>query len=300
MRATAIDTVQRAQLIHMGRAWTVKGLTPLVIKGASLSCTHYPESWMRSRDDIDVWVREEEFAAIRDVLLAEGYAPDTHATGVAVHQYQFFRIVSGVRVQFDVHLRVFNPALFAEALAFDEVLPHAEPCEALGGLRSPCAADALFLACVHRVAHHDDAPDLLWLYDIHLLARGLRGDEWRRFPAHAQRQRMREVCMSSLRRAAGYFATPIPHAVSAALESDGSEPSAAFLGGGSRWVDVQWSNFRHAASWRERAMLVGEHLFPSRDYMRRKYGLGTAWLPWLYVRRILTGLPRWFARSRRT
>ena len=36
--------------------------------------------------------------------------------------------------------------------------------------------DALFVACVHRVAHHDDAIDLLWLWDIHLLASRLSAD----------------------------------------------------------------------------------------------------------------------------
>lgn len=36
---------------------------------------------------------------------------------------------------------------------------------------APAASDALQIACLHRGAHHRNSDLLIWLYDIHLLAK---------------------------------------------------------------------------------------------------------------------------------
>ncbi len=65
-------------------------------------------------------------------------------------------------------------------------------------MRTPCPVDALLLACVHRAAHHDLSDELLWLYDIHLLAQRFIAGEWGDFVARASRSQVRvAVCRRS-------------------------------------------------------------------------------------------------------
>ena len=58
--------------------------------------------------------------------------------------------------------------------------------------------DALLLACIHRVAHHDDCEKLLWIYDIHLLAHGMDRRRLKQFATRAAEKRIRAVCLRGL------------------------------------------------------------------------------------------------------
>ena len=64
---------------------------------------------------------------------------------------------------------------------------------------------ALFLACLHRTAHHQDAVDLVWLWDIHLLASRLTDDERTFLVDLAIARAMRGVCARGLAAAAARF-----------------------------------------------------------------------------------------------
>jgi len=64
-------------------------------------------------------------------------------------------------------------------LSHDEIAERATPLPALGpDARAACGTDALVLACLHRAAHHRDSEELLWLYDIHLIACSLSDADW--------------------------------------------------------------------------------------------------------------------------
>lgn len=80
----------------------------------------------------------------------------------------------GVQHVFDLHWKIANPQLFADLLSYDDLHTEAVAVPALGEhARAVDGIPALVLACVHRMAHHNDSIDLLWLYDIHLLATGM-------------------------------------------------------------------------------------------------------------------------------
>ena len=66
------------------------------------------------------------------------------------------------------------------------------------------------------------------------------------------------------------------------------EPSSRFLGG-FRLITVLGSDLS-TLPWRARMQLIGEHLFPSRAYMRARYPLcPSVLLPFAYVGRIARG-----------
>jgi hypothetical protein len=154
---------------------------------------------------------------------------------------------------------------------------------------------ALWLACVHRAAHHYDRDALVWLYDVHLLMSTLDAESAARFVSLAERTGVRRICLRALRLAQDLLGTAIPPAVLASLEAAGpDEPSAMFLGPGVGRLDVLLDDVRVLRGWRPRLTLLKEHLFPDTAYMKRTYAQGSAApMLWLYARRIVSGAAKW-------
>ena len=114
--------------------------------------------------------------------------------------------------------------------------------------------------------------------------------------AIASAKRIRGVCARGLGLAADLFGTPIPASVSSGLAAvDGIEPSAGYLRGRLRRVDILASDMRALGGWRARARLLREHLLPAPPYVLASYGKPhPSVLPALYVHRIIRGAFKWF------
>lgn len=186
----------------------------------------------------------------------------------------------------------------AGALTYDEILREAVPVPALGATASsPCPVHALLLACLHRVAHHADSPELLWLMDIHLLAGRLSADEWRVLLELARARAIWGVCAHSLACARAAFHTTFPPPVLEALDERPDDRSRALLAPGLRQIDLLRADLAALRTWTARVRLVREHLLPPATFMAARYGVThRVALPWFYVRRICRGVPKWFRR----
>jgi hypothetical protein len=165
--------------------------------------------------------------------------------------------------------------------------------------RAPHSLHALLLACVHRVAHHAGDENFLWLYDIRLLAESLSNAEAAEFVMFATERRVAAVCADSLRVAAAATGTRLPVPLRSWLDRapwQGTlEPTAMFLQP-RREVDHLVSDLGSLPTLAARTRLVWQHLFPGPGYMLHKYGAHTRWLlPYLYLKRIVQGAPRWFS-----
>ena len=300
--AAARDAGETAALQQVFAIASQHGVRPLVFKGAALAHRVYARSWERPRMDVDLFISEVDARVMCRVLETAGYERATAVDGALVtRQFQYRQVSPGRLDQhIDVHTRLFNPAAFAHALEWSDADARAVDISDLGpSARTLSDADALFVACLHRVAHHYGEPDLIWLYDIDRLARRLGTDDWAMFVSRAAGARVRAVCGHSLAAAARLFATPIPVTATASLATTDLEPSAAFLHRGAGELQVQWLNLQHLPGWRARAALVLQHLFPSRDYMRTRYRVKSAWmLPLCYVHRLCAGVPRWLGLQR--
>lgn len=294
-RAQAVEL--RAILDRLAHA----DIRPVLVKGVSLAHTCYPRAYLRPHLDIDLLIRKQDVTAARKVMDGAGYHRPNHVNGErVVHQFEYVKRGRATVIHaYDFHWRIANPALFADLLSFEEVDRATVMIPSLGDhARGPSAVHALFLACVHRVAHHNDSGHLIWLYDIHLLAERLMASEWLEFHALASKTGTRAVCGSGLECAAGAFRTRLPPVVTDGLVDAGHEPSATFLGGRLREIDIQLSNFRSLRNWRARWQLVLEHMFPAPTYVLNAYNVvNRAWLPALYAHRIVRGAPRWFRRA---
>ncbi|HHH30149.1 MAG TPA: hypothetical protein ENK57_17650, partial [Polyangiaceae bacterium] len=291
--------VRHREIVRVLDALSDRGIRPLLLKGAALAYTVYQEPSTRERGDCDLLIRDDDREATAQVLGSLGYEPLSSAGGeVATYQQTYESPVHSV----DVHWKLSNAQLFAAGLSYDELDARGIEVPALGPhARALCAPNALVHALLHRVTHvnapyyvdgiaYHEEDRLIWLYDIHLLARRLDAAGWRDVVALARRHRWRAVCLDGLMAARAALGTSIPDAVLEALDGTGHhEPSASYLRRG-RALHVL-TELRALPSWSDRARLLKDLGLPAPDYMLDKYDTDRrALLPWLYVRRAVEGL----------
>jgi hypothetical protein len=301
----AADLLRERELRRALDALAARRVRAVVFKGAALAYTHYARPDLRPRDDSDLLVRPEVRDTAHHTLVGLGYRPPQHVTGELVsYQAIYERVLDGVAVHtIDLHWRVANPQIFADMLSFDELDATSQAIPALGpAARGPSSPHALFVACVHRVAHHRDEKLLMWIFDIHLIASRLTMAEWADFLDLADRRKVVAICRQGLSLAVEHFGTVIPPSVMAdarvSSAADRHEPSAAFLSRDRAQLATLVSDLRALPSWSDRGRLLREHLCPPSAYMRQVYAPSSrAPLPALYVWRAVRGAWRWLARA---
>jgi hypothetical protein len=296
----ATDLVREAEIRQAMDASEKEGIDALLLKGAHLAYGWYERPDLRPRVDTDLLVTPGACDAVGRILRGLGYELPSRATGALLtYQAAYRKHRHHVLVHvFDLHWRIANPQVFGAVLGFEELVRSAVSVPQLGSnARAPSAADALLLACVHRVAHHFDSNRLIWLYDVHLIASGLTAAQWERFMDLVERRKVAAVCRRSLDRTIDRFHTSIPEHVLADprwRSPLASEPTAAYLAP-RRHVHNVVDDLQALPTWRDRFRLVREHLFPPRRYMREVYALSSRTpLPLLYAKRAVRGAWRWF------
>lgn len=299
----AVEMVQGREIMEVVRSLVRAGVEPLLMKGAPLAYTDYQAPHLRPRADTDLLIHPLERESAERALAALGYER-VNATRGGLVSYEFAMVRldrSGVTHVVDVHWRVNNRQVFADALSYDECVAGSEAVPQLGA-RALGPIHALLLACMHRVTHvtvaydFDGVPQLgdrlIWLYDIHLLATRLTPAAFKRFGQLAGHRRVRQVCLDGLTLAQRYLGTSLPEDVLDSLAAPGPrELSARYLDAGRMRCLVR--DIRSLPAWRDRLQLSKEHVFPPADYMLEKYGMSRrAWLPALYLHRGIWGMWR--------
>jgi hypothetical protein len=271
------------------------GVDPLLMKGTHLAYSYYPRPHLRPSVDTDILIPQAARRATHDELVKLGYVPDVQVSGDFVAHQAFYRGRSEWSGQaVDVHWKISNQQVFAGVVGYDELardavaLPRLHP-----AARGLSGVHALLLACVHRVAHHDDSDHLIWLYDISVIARTLGPAEWHSFVDLAVDRNVAAVCRRSLDRAALRFGWLPAAAADGMWPLSADEFTARYLVS-RRHVYKIVDDVRALSRWSDRWQLVREHLFPPADYMRRVYAPASASpLPVLYLARLFRGGRKW-------
>lgn len=303
-QAAAFDAWGEQDLTGLLDALADAGVDALLMKGAALAHMIYDAPHLRARIDTDVLLRRDQLEAAEQVFAARGWSrPPEGDFEIAAAQRHYVKPAPASReLLLDVHWRIANPRTFSDALSFDELSLRAVPVPSLGrAARAPGVVDAVFLACVHRVAHHDDEVDLLWLWDIHLLVSRLSADEEEALVSLAARTGMTGVCVRGIDLVATAFGTPGAAPLVARLRAAGAgrvEPASRFLDG-VRPITTLRADLAAVPGWRTPLRLLGEHVTPSPEYIRARYPRWPRGLLWLaYLDRLVRGTPKWFRRSR--
>lgn len=295
-KQAALDMLRESELIAVLAAFAGAGIGTLLLKGAALAHSHYPEPALRTRCDADVLIRPTDRDAAMHLLEGMGYRRPNAVSGTLVSYEECHSKREGpVDHVIDLHWRINNRQAFARALSFEEAHARSVPVRQLGpSARTLCPPHALLLACMHRAAHLSiDGPEgnrLVWLYDIHLLANAMTAGEWRDFAQLCAVKEMRRISLDALIATQRTLATAFPGEVVDSLARAGAEElSAAYLDTGRRRLLL--TNLRALGSWRERATLLRESLFPPAEYLLARYRAQSRWLlPWWYVRRAAEGM----------
>ena len=282
------------------------GVQPVLFKGTALAYSLYPGPALRSRGDTDLIVSLVDRVRVAEALEDLGFLHEAGVSGDFISYQASFTLTgaSGSSHSLDLHWRINNSQLLARLFSYEELRARAQALPEL----SPHAfaaspVDALLLACMHRAGHkqspyymdgvaHYSGDRLIWIYDIHLLARKLTQDEWHEFMGLATQKELRAVCLEGLALAQTCFSTPIANEVIEGLaQHNHPEPIAQYME--SSAVRRLWLDFCAIDGWRGKLGLLTENLFPPASYMHQKYrDAGSAWLPWLYVRRMKDGLSK--------
>ncbi|MEA2166305.1 MAG: hypothetical protein QOK37_4432 [Thermoanaerobaculia bacterium] len=297
IRAAAGEGLRLADLRTLLDAFADRGIRVLIIKGSALAYDVYDAPELRPRGDTDLLIAEEDYDAMRTIMRELGYGSQlTSGDTLAVRQQSFRR---GGHV-YDVHWDVTNSAVVRDALPFEELLYRAIAVPRISEYAfAPSHADALLLACLHRVAHHHDNERLIWLYDLHLLRERMSRDEHAAFWRRAAERRVVAICERSIALADAWF-EDAPHDRAADWLSDEErsrqEPSASFLHR-SRTRAAHLGGDLKALDWPSRLRRLRELALPPPAFMRQSFpSAPRVALPALYVWRGARGVVRLFRR----
>jgi putative nucleotidyltransferase-like protein len=301
-RQAAYAVYQEQELRRVVEEFVRAGISPIFLKGAALAYTLYPDAALRPGADHDMLIRPDEAVRVRAIFERLGYEPELQPPGEHIaSQFGFRRTDARAMLYlFDIHLKISNVLVYADRLTYDEIRADAVSMPRLDShALAPSPVHSLFIACVHRIAHHADTDDLLWLYDIHLLAGSLTESERERALTLAQAKQLSAVLLRGIERAGRAVGQSAPEVMIERLRDLASrEPPPPLVGSGTRMIDVVLTDFRTLQTTRARLQLFAQHLMPPASYMRRLYPRCPArLLPLAYAYRIARGAPRWFRRK---
>ena len=277
-----------------------EGVRTLFFKGASLAYATYDAPADRMRVDWDILIDAADERAVDRALRAAGFEKDLKTPrGLRNRQQSYRRRAGAGECTVDLHTGILNAPSLASRIRFDQLAARSVPLPLLHPLaRGIDEADALAIACLHRLTHHSEEERLIWDYDITRLAERVEGDavllaalidrarEWQVGPLVAievVRARTRTGMDMPARRAAWVETLVLQPCDVMEFARPGRSRSDDFL--------IHWRRL----GWKDRVSLVREALLPDPQFVRESTGSSLP-LPLLYARRAVRGAAAWFRR----
>lgn len=292
--AAAVEAAERRTVRDILTTFADQELPVLLLKGGALSYSVYAMPWLRPRTDTDLLVPPGSMDEVSVALGRLGFVSPPEVTHPLITRQRHFMRPGALPAAVDVHEALVNPPVLRHLPDFATLNPRAQALPALHpAARALGTADALLHALVHRVAHHNSAVDLIWLYDIRLLAARMTDADWDVLVRTAQHAQVCRIAGDGLELAVTVLDAAVPATVRDRLSQAGHEPSAALIGGELTELHLQWINFRSLEGLRMKATFLRAHLFPPSGELAGPAG---PWpLPVRYVVRAVRGLRKWRA-----
>lgn len=290
-RAIALEMLRREESRRVLAALAQADLPVLVLKGAALAQWAYPATYLRARDDLDLLFADRRAAEqARQILLRLGYVGEAPAANGPQYELTMIRPQAvGPDWHVDVHWRMSPHPVFAECFEFSELL--AASVVLPEGGRGLGKVHALLHAAIHRVSNLliGQGDRLVWLFDLHLIARQLEADDWAQLSSLAESRRLAGALLAAMQASQRFFGTAWPPEFVASLQDWGDaevfKVDRAHLRGYFEWETLR------TLSLGARVALVWRKLIPDRRYMAERYRLQHGWqLPMAYLRRWMEGL----------
>ena len=276
------------------------GTQPILIKGTALAYSLYPNPVLRTRGDTDVLVSEARAEQAHRALLADGWTR-IESGDEASYQSSYWKQWPDGTHMIDLHWKINNSHVLAPLITHADLLRRSQALPLLGpDAFTADPAYALLIACLHRATHrtqpyrvdgeeHHEPDRLIWLLDIHLLARRFASADWSDWLGLVLAKGLARCCLDALEASARTLGTTPPQHVLTALRTAPPGSASEYLLSNS--LRQHWLDLNAAEGTSGRLRWLGHRLFPPAAYMRHKYATARLrWLPWLYVRRAASGL----------
>lgn len=204
------------QLTGIADAFAEEGVEFLVLKGAALSRTIYPDPFLRPGSDIDIMVRPVDARRARRAMEKAGYTCNYPYFDVSERYFceEVFTPKDGRTgiVPVEVH---WSPTAFPalnENIDIDSLFHRSVPAMAgTRGIRVMDQADAMIYQAVHMIANHFDNVRLTWINDTAFLCRHLTATGgWETFRSRAAESRVGPMLRPALRMAELWTGVSIP------------------------------------------------------------------------------------------
>lgn len=295
---------EKNHALMLARVLPLLGGVPLLFKGTALAYSFYVDPATRTRGDTDILVAEGGFECAGKALQDQGFAMHfpRRAEVISIEETYTFTDRAGFEHHIDLHRKLSNSAALARLFTYQEFLDRSAALPDLGpAARALGKVDALLVACMHRKVHlqspyyvdgvaYLSADRLIWLYDIHLLARGFSEQDWRTLLSLARDKGLMEIVADGLGSAQQALNTDIPANILPELGQNQQREAPA------RYLESQRGrqialNFAATTGRGRKAQFLRELAFPSASYMRKQFAhVRPAWLPWLYFVRAVAGI----------
>jgi hypothetical protein len=280
----AMDLIRQHELQNVFVHLNQRGIQALLLKGVPLAYTLYRSPMLRPRSDTDLLIQESDRQSVDQLLSELGYSAARESGSLISYECTYGRKDPfGVEHSLDVHWKINNAQIFAQAFSFDELLSEAVALPSLAACANGLGfAHALLLACLHRFAHahapfYVDGNEvfagdhLRWVYDIHLLCQALTAVHWVEFTTLARTKGIAEFCIDGLNASKRAFETQFPAEAMDSLQAAarGERANAERL----RASRAVWffANLRALPGLRQRMALIKQTAFPPLVYMIDKY-----------------------------
>lgn len=266
----------------------------VVLKGAALATTLYPNPALRPLHDLDLLVPRHRVPAVETSIRACGYEAYTPEPVPGLNRrlghHVALRGGPHARVVIEVHWNLIGADADWRTPAMDWFWDHVEALPEEGTFLYRLAPTATFLyLAAHLVLQHGGArPRLLWLYDLHLvLTRWQRRLDWHDLVERASAFRWGAAVSAALRATHTCFGSPLPDGLLRRLDDVAAADSAATRYVRSRTASRQtraarvWNRWR-TLGWSARMHYAWSIPFPRPAYVRWRYEPEPAWLWPLY------------------
>lgn len=276
-----------------------RGIRFLLLKGEALAHSLYPESYLRTRSDADLLFENEADALLAcNILQSEGYLKANTLSGKFVG-YQFNcskKIGSQFSHDIDVHHKISDYIWLSRKLPFDELFPASVEIRIDNiPLNTTGTVHSLIHNCIHRATNRTIGQEnrLIWLYDIHLLSKKMGEEEWSVLTDLTKQKSLAYIVYDALKKVNELFETPVPQKVVNDLQRAKEKENSPFGRTEKRWR-LYLFDFRCNKGLKNKLTQLGEHLFPSTEYMKVKYDDSKTWnLPYYYIKRLISGLRKY-------
>jgi hypothetical protein len=178
----AQSVIVEKQLGEIIRAFNKENVQILVLKGAAFARTIYPDPALRCGSDIDLLVLGDDVPRARAIMENLGYNCIKKYYDISKYWYceEEFRHRDGSKnyLQAEIHWSLNDCAMLGsnnERQFFDRAIEVKTPGLTFKAL-SP--VDNLIHSAVHLVLKHNGGIRLSWIYDISLLCKSLKPEDW--------------------------------------------------------------------------------------------------------------------------